>query len=294
MISTPEMRLLGVIVKPTAPRVGELLEAIHAKAKSRGVEVWVDAELEGRGALRGLPLASRADLGARADLLVVLGGDGTLLAAVQAAAGRPIPILGVNLGSLGFLTETRVEEIGPALDAALDGTAQPDERGMLRVELKRSGEGTPEVVRDVLNDAVITKTALARILELRAEVDGQPLAAFWADGLIVSTPTGSTAYSLSAGGPVLSPRLSAVVLTPICSHTLTNRSIVLRDDARIRVTLGGGQQEVFLTLDGQVGFPLRPGDAVEVSKSPNRVRLIPSPSRNYFELLRTKLSWGER
>jgi NAD+ kinase len=235
-------------------------------------------------------VASGREVAATADALVVMGGDGTLLAASHLVERR-VPVLGVNFGSLGFLTEITLPELYPALEGVLAGDYRYEERRMLRAQVQqRDG---PEITGDVLNDVVITKAALSRIIELDVLVDGLFVSAFRADGLIVSSPTGSTAYNLAAGGPILHPLLDAVVLTPICPHMLTNRPIVVSDQSAIEVRLRAAREgEVHLTLDGQRGFPLRGGEVVTVTRSPRAIRLVKS-QRDYFEVLRTKLKWGE-
>jgi NAD+ kinase len=223
---------------------------------------------------------------------VVLGGDGTLLAASQLTGARAIPVLGVNFGSLGFLTDVALPELYPALEGLLAGTHRFEERRMLRARVKRPEQ--PDLEYDVLNDVVITKASLARIIEFEVSVDGLFVSAFRADGLIVSSPTGSTAYNLAAGGPILHPGLAAVVLTPICPHMLSNRPLVLGDEASIEVRLKLTRDAlVHITFDGQEGFPLSGRDVVTVTRSPKLLRLVRAPKRDYFEVLRTKLKWGE-
>jgi len=203
-----------------------------------------------------------------------------------------IPILGVNFGGLGFLTEVSLEEIYPVLEKVLQGGFKTKPRDVLGVSVVRKGNRLAGFT--VLNDVVINKGALARIIELEITIDGEYLNTFRSDGLIVSTPTGSTAYNLSAGGPIVYPSLHNLIITPICSHTLTNRPIVLPDDVTVRAVLKSRQEEVTLTLDGQQGFPLEFEDVVEVRKAQGQIHLIQSPYRDYFKLLREKLKWGER
>jgi NAD+ kinase len=233
----------------------------------------------------------KSDLPAHADLIVVLGGDGTLLSMARLVGDLGVPILGVNLGSLGFLTATTLEEMFPALESVFAGEIELEERTMLTARVIRRGERLAPYV--ALNDVVITKSAMSRIIDLSVSVEGRFATAYRADGLIISTPTGSTAYSLSAGGPILFPTLAAVVLTPICSHTLTNRPIVLAANQRIDVTLLT-DQDVALTLDGQVGFALREHDTVEVGPARAPIRLVRFPQKDFFSVLRAKLKWGER
>ena len=239
---------------------------------------------------------SREDLPQRTDLIVVLGGDGTLLGTATriAQSGRDIPLLGVNFGSLGFLTETRIGELYPTLEAALDGRAAFDERTMLTAEAYRSRELFDS--RIVLNDVVFTKAALSRIIELVVSVSTGPVTKVKADGLIVASATGSTAYNLAAGGPIVHPRVDAIILTPIASHTLTNRPIVIpgSEVIDVRPYMDESAEEIYVTYDGQSGYPLQKGDSVRIRALERRLRLIKAPERNYFELLREKLKWGER
>jgi NAD+ kinase len=209
----------------------------------------------------------------------------------RAVGDLGVPILGVNLGGLGFLTATTLEEMLPALDTLLSGGTEVEERMMLSASLVRGGQAIGEYI--ALNDVVITKSAMSRIIDLAVSVGGRHAISYRADGLIISTPTGSTAYNLSAGGPILFPTMDAVVLTPIAPHTLSNRPIVVPAAQRIEVTLRV-EQDVMLTMDGQVGVPLREGDAVEVQKAAARIRLVRFPQKDFFSVLRTKLKWGER
>jgi NAD+ kinase len=227
-----------------------------------------------------------------ADLIIVLGGDGTLLSVARQVRGRDVPILGVNLGGLGFLTEVSLEEMPEILPRIIAGNYRTSIRSMLDVTVQREEEEV--FALSLLNDAVITKDALARIIDIETVVDNQYLTTFRGDGLIVSTPTGSTGYSLSAGGPILYPSLEHVVLTPICPHMLTNRPIILPKEAAIRARLNSADERVILTLDGQVGFPLEYKDEVVFAKSRFTVGLIRSETYGYFEVLRNKLRWGER
>ena len=242
------------------------------------------------GGSRGL---SREELPRAVDLVIVLGGDGTLLAmaACIAAAGRDIPILGVNFGSLGFLTEIRIDELYNSLEQVLGGTADFDERAVLTADTERGG--APFDSRTVLNDVVFTKGALSRMIELSVSVSGGFVTRVKADGLIVASATGSTAYNLSAGGPIVHPAVDALVLTPIAPHTLTHRPIVIPGGSVVEVA-PQIDEETFVTYDGQSGYPLKPGDIVRVRKSDRTLRLVKAPARSYFELLREKLKWGER
>ena len=257
---------------------------------ARGREVYLEDTLEGDWPGRKLP---QEKLRETIDFLVVLGGDGTLIHAASVLAGRPVPILGVNMGSLGFMTEIPVVEMFPALEDALEGRYSVSERMKLDAALFR-GEGPPLVRQQVLNDVVISKGALARIADLEVTFDGKLVTLYKADGIIVATPTGSTAYSLSADGPILHPALEAVVISPICPHTLTQRPIVMPPEKAIHVTLTSDNGEVYLTLDGQSGLRMERGDTVEVVRSADRVLLVHNPRLDYFSILRAKLRWGER
>ena len=224
------------------------------------------------------------------DLIMVLGGDGTMIATARMIGDAEVPVLGINYGGLGYLAEFRIEEIFTALESILNGRYRLDRRVMLAVELLR---GSEQITHNrVLNDVVINKSALARIIEIEAYLNDQFVNSFRADGLIVSTPTGSTAYNLSAGGPVIFPSMNAVVVTPICPFTLSNRPIVVPDSAVIELCLKTDNEDVALTLDGQVGFPLQADDRVVIKKSGTTFNLIQPMNRNYFEVLRTKLKWG--
>jgi NAD+ kinase len=225
-------------------------------------------------------------------MIIVLGGDGTLLSVARLVGDQEVPILGVNLGGLGFLTEITLEELYRVMEKVVQGDFITNERVVLNVSVIRRGEKMAEFF--VLNDAVINKGALARIIDLETTINQDYVTTFKSDGLIISTPTGSTAYNLSAGGPIVYPSLHCIIITPICPHTLTNRPIVIPDDVEIRATLKAKQQEVILTLDGQQGFTLEFEDVVEVKKAEGRILLIKSPYRHYFEVLREKLKWGER
>ena len=224
------------------------------------------------------------------DLVVVLGGDGTLLKAARLYGHQEAPILGVNLGGLGFLTEISLDELRLLFERILQGDYQTENRMVLTAGIIREGEVHPVI--PFLNDVVINKGAVARIIDLETSIGGQFLTSYRGDGLIVATPTGSTAYNLSAGGPILHPALKTILLTPICPFTLTNRPIILQDDAVIDIRLGTKASEVWLTFDGQVGYPLNAGDLVRVQKAVKSIRLIKTPFKNYFEILRTKLKWG--
>lgn len=239
----------------------------------------------------GIPPTNDTDL-ADAELAVTLGGDGTLIYGARILRGRPVPIVGVNLGSLGFMTEIPVAEAASTLRRVFDGKAKLDSRMKLKVRLFRGDDCILE--DEVLNDVVINKGALAKIAAHETWLDGAYVATYLADGVIFSTPTGSTAYSLSAGGPIVHPSVDCVVVTPICPHALTQRPIVVPGDQLMTVRLTSDLQDVFLTVDGQSGHPLQKGDRIEVQKSEHRVLLVRNPNLDYFAVLRTKLHWGER
>ncbi|SET17541.1 NAD(+)/NADH kinase [Stigmatella erecta] len=240
----------------------------------------------------GWPRVEDRELAQRADLVVVLGGDGTLIYTARLLAGRAVPILGVNLGSLGFMTEVPVEELFFHLDEVLAGRFNVDSRMKLTCRLVREGRSIIE--EEVLNDIVINKGALARIADHETSIDGVPITTYKSDGIILATPTGSTAYSLSAGGPIVHPSVDCTILSPICSHALTQRAIVVPADRVIRITLRRETADTYLTLDGQTGHGLQGNDCIEVVRSPNRVNLIRNPRVAYFTILRQRLHWGER
>lgn len=283
------MTRVGIVAKADAPAavVAGLLDSLAA----RKVAVVMEKETATLAPAATVAVATKAELPALVDLIVVLGGDGTLLSMARAVGDLGVPLLGVNVGGLGFLTATTLDEMSRALEAALAGGMAVEDRMMLRAEVVRNGQRLGDHV--ALNDVVITKSAMSRIINLTVSVESQYATAYRADGLIVSTPTGSTAYCLSAGGPIVFPGMDAVVLTPIASHTLTNRPIVLPGALRIEVTLNT-DQEVMLTLDGQVGVPLREHDVVAIEKAAARIRLLRFPHKDFFSVLRTKLKWGER
>jgi NAD+ kinase len=277
------------VLKPTSTEATELGHRLVEELRRRGLEPVLDAESAAvTGHDGGI---ERSELARAVDLIVVLGGDGTLLSVTRGQLGGT-PVLGINMGFLGFLTEHSAEELFPMLDAVLEGRVDIQRRERLAVTVE-TPHGDP-VTRFVLNDAVVTKSALARVITLAVHVDGRLVSRFRADGLIVATPTGSTAYSLSAGGPILYPTLDVLVVTPICPHTLTNRPIVLSLDSVVEVRLESQSEEVYLTLDGQEGFPLTTHDLVRIRKCDEPVFLIEHPRRTYFQVLHRKLKWGER
>jgi NAD+ kinase len=286
------VRSVGIVAKPRAREARGDLERLTALLQARRIRPLLDRE-----AARILGRAGgqeRERLAAAVELIVVLGGDGTLLSIARAAARSRAMILGVNLGSLGFLTEVQRPQMIAEVDRILSGSYEVDERMLLEVRVLRGGR---VVLREnALNDVVISKQAtIARAVDLQVGVNGRFVTSYKADGLIIATPTGSTAYSLSAGGPIMDPNLELLIMNPICPHTLTQRSLVLRDSVRIDVALIRHDDEgVFLTLDGQFGHRVRSGDTIRVGRARQRVRLVRSNKRDYFKLLRTKLKWGER
>jgi NAD+ kinase len=258
--------------------------------RERGVSAVIDAETAcwmNRGDLG----KTRHQIAQEAGLLLVLGGDGTLLAASREAAPRGIPILPINLGGLGFLTSFTLEELYPALEEALAGRAAMDERVLLLAERTHNGSILTE--QRVLNEAVVHKGTLARMIELELYIDGGFVCRYRADGLIVATPTGSTAYSMSAGGPIVHPAVQSILITPICPHTLSDRPVVVADTSKIELRMAENSDSVFLTLDGQTGVPLRAGDRVRIRRAAERLKLVQPSTKTYFEILRNKLKWGE-
>lgn len=282
-----EVRTIALVAKRDQPQAVRVAAQIRERHPDR--EVIAEAHL---AAALGWPLCDDPELAARADLLIVLGGDGTLIHAARLLGGRPVPILGVNLGSLGFLTEVPLPELFPLLEQTLAGERQIDSRMKLSCRLLRGGELL--VQDEVLNDVVINKGALARITDYQVSLNGQFVTLYKSDGVIVATPTGSTAYSLSANGPIIHPAVDCMIITPICPHALTQRPIVIPADQGVNITLKSESADVYLTIDGKTGHPLRQGDRVEVRRSPNRVLVIRNPRMDYFAVLRAKLRWGER
>jgi NAD+ kinase len=282
---------VGIVAKPDAPEAPGLIRRLLLFLRDREVPVVLEKQTAALVSDENVIAVTRTEIPSEVDLIVVLGGDGTLLSMARSVGDLGVPLLGVNLGGLGFLTATTTDETLPAVDAYLKGGMTVEDRMMLEARVMRAGQHVFQ--QAALNDVVITKSAMSRIINLNVSVEGQTATAYRADGLIISTPTGSTAYCLSAGGPILFPTMDAIVLVPIASHTLTNRPIVLPGSHRISVTLQTAQ-EVMLTLDGQVGFELRDHDVVEVLQSRARVRLVRFAERHFFSVLRTKLKWGER
>jgi NAD+ kinase len=284
------MKNIGIVAKRNQPKALALARRLATWLRRKHRTVLLEAEVA--KALRLADGVSKREMMARGDLVIVLGGDGTLLSVARHSGTRRVPVLGVNLGGLGFLTDVRPEEIFPALERVLGGHYQLEQRSMLEASATRNGKVVQRF--QALNDVVINKGALARILDLETSVDGMPICTYKADGLIVATPTGSTAYSLSAGGAIVEPSVGVVLVSPICPHTLTQRPIVLPGRSHLRIAVRSPDEDVVLTVDGQEGMKLANDDVVEVRPSKNRVLLVRSPTHSFFELLRTKLRWGER
>src|SRR5580692_7200675 len=285
------IRSAGIICKPIPDMVASVVPPLRDWLHARKIETFIDPRTATTLHTNGSAL-TREEMAAKVDLLIVLGGDGTLLAAARAVHGHSLPILAVNLGGLGFLTSVTLDELYPVLESVLAGQHRSTERMMLDAEIFHYAK--PGERQCALNDAVANKAALARMLDFDVHVDGNHVGRYRADGLVVATPTGSTAYSLAAGGPIIDPDLDAFVITPICPHMLTNRPLVVPDTARIDLDFTAADEPVYITLDGQIGFQLKPQDRVRITKSKSRVALVRPPSKTYFEVLRSKLKWGER
>jgi NAD+ kinase len=283
-------RRVGLVGKAHHPQIRAVVEHLVRRLAGLGVATVIE-ERTAVWEQPGVPrVASLLDAGL--DLIIVLGGDGTLLSVARTAQAEGIPLLGVNLGSLGFLTETALDRLDPVLDAVFAGACTLEERSMLEASVRHgAGERGPFAV---LNDAVITKASLARMIEIEAAVDGAYLTTYRADGLIVATPTGSTAYSLAAGGPIVYPDTEAIVITPICPHTLTHRSLVVPGRMAVEVSVRSGERDIHLTLDGQTGVALEPADRVVIRTARARTRIVHVPGHEWFGVLRQKLKWGER
>jgi NAD+ kinase len=282
------MKKIGIIAK-NIPAAQKACKKLASWLEARGKKVFIDS---GTAAAMNVPGYEPDEIPALVEMIIVLGGDGTLLSAARlvANAHADVPIFGVNLGSLGFMAEVSLDELYGNLEKAIAGKLGTEDRIMLTASVLREGKRIAQY--RVLNDAVINKGALARMMELRISVNDGHLTTLRADGLIVATPTGSTAYSLSAGGPIIHPTIHCFVLTPICPHTLSNRPIALPDSVVVTVCLTSPSEDVSLTLDGQIGFPLEPNDVVAIKKSQFRMKLIKHPTKSYYEILRTKLKWG--
>src|SRR6202167_2468793 len=286
----PTIETVGIISKPTVAAAADVVPKLLAWLEARGIRVRYDERTAGYAARAdGL---QRDDVPEGCDLVIVLGGDGTLLSAARAIGSREIPLFAVNLGGLGFLTAITIDELYPELERALRGEHRIGRRKLLHAEVRRGDQVVSSY--DALNDVVLTKAAIARMIDMDAFVDHQFMCAYKADGLIVSTPTGSTAYSLSAGGPIIFPSVPSICLTPTCPHMLTNRPVLVPETSVIKALSRGPDESVYLTIDGQVGNPIHQGDAVVCRSSKYSLMLISPPHMMFFDVLRQKLKWGER
>ena len=285
------VQAVGIIARPRRKDVSAVAPGLITWLEEQGLTVFCDSETA-ECVSSSCNVKSREEIPAVSDLLIVLGGDGTLLAAARLLGERKVPILPVNLGGLGFLTSVTLDDLYPVLEQAIKSEARYSERVLLESRVLRKGK--PFHCARALNDAVLNKAALARIIDLELRVNGEFVTNYKADGLIVATPTGSTAYSLSAGGPIMYPIVSAFVITPICPHTLTNRPLVIPDSAKIEIGFAAGEAPIYLTVDGQVGVELQANDVIELSAAAERLRLVRPKEKTYFSVLRDKLKWGER
>ncbi|MCU1236265.1 MAG: kinase [Candidatus Solibacter sp.] len=286
----PIIKTVGIISKPNSPAAEAIVPKLIEWLRHRGIAVRIDEQTAVyAGGVRGMP---REEVPQSCDLVIVLGGDGTLLSAARAIGRREIPLFPVNLGGLGFLTAITIDELYPELERALRGEHRIAKRKLMTTEVVRDGQVVESF--DALNDAVLTKSSIARMIDLDTFVDEQFVCAYKADGLIIATPTGSTAYSLSAGGPIIFPSVPTICLTPICPHMLTNRPVLVPETSVIRVASRGPDESVYLTIDGQVGTPIREHDTVVCHSSHHSLLLIRPPRMMFFDVLRQKLKWGER
>ncbi|MBF0564335.1 MAG: NAD(+)/NADH kinase [Nitrospirae bacterium] len=283
------MKRIGIICKSGTPEPINLLRELLPWLEERSIEVFLETEAANHLNIMGYP---RHKLPGLIDLLVVLGGDGTMLSAARLVADSDIPIFGINLGGLGFITEAGRNETFDVIGRVISKDCFIEERMLLTTTIYRDSEVVAGYT--VLNDVVINKGALARIFDVEVYIDDRYVTTIKADGVIFSTPTGSTAYSLSAGGPILYPTLHCIAITPICPHTLTNRPLVIEDTMVVQAVVKSGSKDTYLTLDGQVGFPLMVKDTVEIKKSSHKTKLLVPNARDYFQVLRSKLRWGER
>jgi len=282
-------KTIGIAGKPHKDDVKRTASKLTHWLRKHGIDVVLEDHL---GDSAPVPLPSREELPRHADMIIVLGGDGTLLSVARAVGNDRVPILGINMGGLGFLTDITLSEMFPLLKEILEGNYTVRKRMLLKTTITRKS-GTQKTFQ-ALNDVVINKGALARIIDIKAAISGEYLTTYRSDGLIVSTPVGSTGYSLSAGGPIVCPGVNGIIITPICPHTLTNRPILIKEDDTVTLTLLSKEDEVIVTVDGQVGHPIGYEDTVEISKSDNSIAMIVPPGKSYYEILRTKLKWGER
>jgi len=286
-------KTVAILSKPDKRELFEVAPEVVRWLAARHYSVVVDRESSAYLKHERVRAVERAKIfSTRPEFAIVLGGDGTMLAAARALAKPRIPILGVNLGSLGFLTEVTLEELYPTLEAAVAGRCIRERRAMLHCETKRDGKTISQ--HDLLNDAVVNKTELARIADFDVYIDDQFVSNYKSDGLIVSTPTGSTAYSLAAGGPIVLPDVNALIITPVSPHALTNRPLAVCDTAEIAIVVRSAEGTAYLSIDGQLGERLRDGDRILCRRSKVEVELLKLKSRTFFDVLRAKLKWGER
>jgi NAD+ kinase len=280
----------GIVSKPGKPELASIVPELLKWLRAHGYRVVVDRETAPHAP--GAEILSRQEIGSRPlNFVIVLGGDGTLLSASRALAKPGIPILGINLGSLGFLTEVPVDEMYTTLDAIEEGCCSAEQRSMVHCEIFRAGACVARY--DALNDVVVGKSTIARLNHCDVYVDGVFVSTYKADSLVVASPTGSTAYSLAAGGPILMPSVEGFVITPVSAHSLTHRPLVVKDSSVIELVVNTGSEEAYLSIDGQVGMPLYDGDRVHCRKSEYKVRLL-RIKKTFFDVLRTKLKWGQR
>ncbi len=286
-----QVKRIGIVSKPRKTEVRDVVLPLLDWLRAHSVETYIDKEtgsiLEDR-----TRCLTRNEMPSQVDLIVVLGGDGTLLAAARALNRKPVPLLAVNLGGLGFLTTITREELFSTLEGVLNGNYHSEKRVQIEGELIRADEVISSFL--ALNDVVVNKGAISRILDFEVRVDGKLISTYKSDGLIVATPTGSTAYSLAAGGPIVAPSVAAFVITPICAHTLTNRPVVLPDSAVIEIAVKAQREAAYLTVDGQMGLTAHSEDIVRLRKAASVVEIIQPQKRDYFAILREKLKWGER
>lgn len=282
------MKKIGIIIKKNKPEGIDLAKDLIGWLAERDIETLFDEEVVPELNIdKGYTPAQIAE---QADFIIVLGGDGTLISVARLVGRKSTPILAVNLGNLGFLTEITVKEIFPVMERILAGDYSLEERMMIKATIYRDGKKITEY--SALNDVVISKGSIARIIDIETTIDDQFLTLYRVDGLIFSTPTGSTGYSLAAAGPIAYPTLKAIIITPICPFTLNNRPIIIPDDSKVRITLKTENVDYLLTMDGQVAYELKAEDTVTIEKATTVTRLIKSPYRDYYEVLRTKLQWG--
>ena len=286
------MESIGIIANLTKDKAAQTVSEVSDWLQERGIHPLITKDCGAVLNLDGCRVMDSEELVRQADGLIVLGGDGTLLNVARIPGAGNVPILAVNLGSLGFLTEVALDELYPALTKVLDGDFQIHERMMLRATLYNEGKEKIEAQSVALNDAVIRQGTFSRIISLESYIDGEHVATYGADGLIIATPSGSTAHSLSAGGPIVHPGLSAFILTPICPHTLTVRPHIVSAESRVSIIIRSAHSNMMLTIDGQEAFDLYPNSVVEIDKAPETIKLISSRKRSYYEVLRTKLKWG--